>query len=235
VEQAGRAAPDAGPKAEEEGDTAGGGRGALGGGEVENGVAEGVQGGEAAAAGGGGRGGGGGGGSRGGSGGGGGGGGGSGGGGGGSGEGISQMEAFLASAKLTRRPGLAEARGTWPHAALRVENLATYSRSRCHRCCARLATRRWPISRMLPMQSSCSLGSGMSSAGGCVATLQRPSRTAHREARGLIRHHVPATRRHVISNVSFSSQPVRRSVCAARPFAVTLYAHTMQDPYRRHR
>ena len=131
-----------------------------------------------------------------------------------SGEGISQMEAFLASAKLTRRPGLAEARGTWPHAALRVENLATYSRSRCHRCCARLATRRWPISRMLPMQSSCSSGSGMSSAGGCVATLQRPSRTAHREARGLIRHHVPATRRHVISNVSFSSQPVRRSVGA---------------------
>ena len=99
------------------------------------------------------------------------------------------MEAFLASAKLTRRPGLAEAPGTWPHAVLRVENLATYSRSRCHRCCARLATRRWPISRMLPMQSSCSLGSGMSSAGGCVATLQRPSRTAHREARGLIRHH----------------------------------------------
>ena len=92
------------------------------------------------------------------------------------------MEAFLASAKLTRRPGLAEAPGTWPHAVLRVENLATYSRSRCHRCCARLATRRWPISRMLPMQSSCSLGSGMSSAGGCVATLQRPSRTAHREA-----------------------------------------------------
>ena len=115
-----------------------------------------------------------------------GGGGGGGGGGGSSGEGISQMEAFLASAKLTRRPGLAEAPGTWPHAVLRVENLATYSRSRCHRCCARLALRGGGRSRRCFSDAEL-LQLGLRNvecraAGGCVATLQRPSRTAHREA-----------------------------------------------------
>ena len=86
--------------APQEGNSAGGGRGALGESEVENGVAgAGLEGGEPTSAGGGG------------------GGGGVGGGGGGDGgggpDGLSQMDAFLTSAKLARR-GLAEAREPYP-------------------------------------------------------------------------------------------------------------------------